>query len=42
MEVLILYERIKYHRRQQSTLEQDNDAPQMPICLMNLNEPKQR
>ena len=30
------------HRRQWSTLEQDNDAPQMPICLMNLIEPKRR
>jgi len=28
--------------RQQSTLEQDIDASEMPICLMNLNEPKQR
>ncbi len=29
------------YRRQWSTLEQDNDATQMPICLMNLIEPKQ-
>ena len=30
------------HRCQWSTLEQENKAPQMPICLMNLIEPKRR
>jgi hypothetical protein len=28
------------HKYQWSTLEQDNNAPEMPICLTNLIEPK--
>ncbi len=28
------------HKRQWSTLEQDNNAPEMPICITNLIEPK--
>jgi len=30
------------HWHQQSTLEQDNDAPQMPVCLRNWIEPNKR